>query len=321
MAANAEGMPNTFVLIRHGESEANVIQRHDKEGRYHDLMQAVYERPDWEQRLSVQGIEQARKAGRWLIKEFGGVDAFDLKISSPFMRTRETALYLTNPDLDPTDEEAVEAAMGDWIYDDRLVERHWGMYGTLPIKEQQRMFPKTYELKKRDPWYTALDGGESQASGVRLRVRDLHDTLIRDATSRNVLAVTHGEFMWTERQVLEGLLPEEYVAMDGDKTQRIRNCAALEYSRINPEDATDIDKKVRWMRFIYTDEPENSPYNGEWREIERKRRFTAAEMIAQLALAPQLLGNTEIESSPRRNFSVYLKKVFRLATKVPRTSR
>lgn len=297
MAANAEGMPNNLVLIRHGESEANIMQHRDKSGDHHELMQAIYDRPDWEQRLSVEGMEQARKAGHWLINEFGGIESFDLRLSSPFMRTRETALYLTNPSLDINDPVAVAEAVGGWIYDDRLVERHWGMYGTLPLKEQQRMFPKTYELKRRDPWYTALDGGESQASGVRLRVRDLHDTLIREAPGKNVLAVTHGEFMWTERQVLEGLLPEEYVAMDGDKSVRIRNCAALQYSRQNPEDPEEVDKKVRWMRFVYTDKPEESPYGGDWQEVERKRRFTAAEIIAQLALAPPLLRDVEARST------------------------
>lgn len=285
-------MPNNLVLMRHGESEANIMQRLDKEGHHDAINPEVYLRPDWQQRLSLDGIAQARKGGRWVRAEFGGVETFDLQLVSPFYRTRETALYVANPDLDTHNQEAVARAIGGWTVDDRLVERHWGMYGTLTLEQQKKMFPQTFDLKRRDPWYTALDGGESQASGVRLRGRDLHGTLHREAAGKNVFVVTHGEFMWTERQILERMLPEEWTALDGDASHRIRNCAALHYSRINPE-SMEVDDHICWMRFVYTDKPEESPHGGEWQEIQGKRQLNAADILGQLALAPPLLRKQE----------------------------
>lgn len=289
-------MPNNFVLMRHGESEANVMQRLDKHGLHESVNPEVYQRPDWQQRLSLDGINHARTAGRWVEQEFGGVKNFDLQLVSPFYRTRETALYVADPDLDITDEAAVEAANSGWVADDRLVERHWGMYGTLTLEQQKEMFPQTFDLKRRDPWYTALDGGESQASGVRLRARDLHATLHREAAGKDVIAVTHGEYMWTARQVLERMLPEEWMALDDDASHRIRNCAVLHYTRVNPEDESEVDDHARWMRFIYTDNPEESPNGGNWQELPGKRLLTASDILGQLALAPPLLREAEARS-------------------------
>lgn len=137
------GMPRDFVLVRHGESEANVVQHLSKHGGTHPRIKEVYGRPDWEQRLSLAGIEQARKAGRWVAKELGGVAMFDLRLRSPFLRTRETSLYLTSPDLDITDHHAVAAVDETWENDLRLVERHWGMYGTMTLKQQKKIYPHT----------------------------------------------------------------------------------------------------------------------------------------------------------------------------------
>ena len=111
-------MPRDLVFVRHGQSEANVVQSADKEGLVHELRDAISERPDWTQRLSRLGIEQARQAKEWIDLNLGGASSFDFRYFSPFLRTRETAAHIGGSDC------------GDWIIEDRVVERSWGMIPT-----------------------------------------------------------------------------------------------------------------------------------------------------------------------------------------------
>lgn len=96
-------MPNDLVFVRHGESEANIVQHADKGGRLHESRVAINARPDWEQRLSGRGIEQAGMAKAWMDQHLGGAASFDLRYFSAFLRTRETPAYLGGADC------------GDWI--------------------------------------------------------------------------------------------------------------------------------------------------------------------------------------------------------------
>ena len=86
------------MFVRHGESEANSVQVADKVDSLHEMGELVNERPDWEQRLSRRGIEQAQRAKTWMERNLGGAASFDLRYFSPFLRTRETAAYLGGPD-------------------------------------------------------------------------------------------------------------------------------------------------------------------------------------------------------------------------------
>jgi broad specificity phosphatase PhoE len=53
------GMPSRIVFVRHGESEANVVQGRDKRGEDVDTSEAeaIRQRIDYKQRLSKLGIE------------------------------------------------------------------------------------------------------------------------------------------------------------------------------------------------------------------------------------------------------------------------
>jgi hypothetical protein len=39
-------MPNHLVFIRHGQSEANVVQQADKDGHIHEMADSINDRPD-----------------------------------------------------------------------------------------------------------------------------------------------------------------------------------------------------------------------------------------------------------------------------------
>ena len=270
-------MPNDIVFVRHGLSEANIIHKFDKSGEGHHAKETeVNDRPDWQQRLSRKGIRQAQNAKGWIDAHLGGVESFDARYVSPFLRTRETAAYIGG----------VEA--GEWTIDDRVVERSWGVYGTVPRAEQRSQFPLTAKLHTSTPWYVRFDGGESMPD-VYGRFRDFQGTLHREQSGRRVIVVSHGDFINVARYGIERMRPEEWEAIDRDPRYTIRNCSVIHYTRVNPEDENDVRDKITWRRIVYPDALEESPDGGAWVELPARQRFTGAELLEQAAFAPPLL--------------------------------
>ncbi len=269
-------MPNEFVLVRHGESEANVIQKADKSGEPHERAHDIHRRPDWQQRLSSVGIEQAQMAKEWIDRNLGGAATFDIRYVSSFLRTRETAAYVGGADC------------GEWIVDDRLIERDWGHYGRVSSEERADKFAMTKEMYEVSPWYTRLDGGQSR-SDVSIPYRDFQGTLHREAAGKRVLAVTHGDFIVAARYNVERMLPEQFEEVERDSFQTIRNCTIIEYSRRNPEDSDDIRDKVSWRRITNPVDESRSPFDGEWVKLNARPKFTGADLLSQVEHAPRLL--------------------------------
>src|ERR1700758_327721 len=127
-------MPIDLVFVRHGQSEANIVQVADKDGFAHEMHEQVNERPDWEQRLSRLGIQQAHKAKGGNDRNLGGAGSFAFRYFSPFLRARAPAAYIGGLDC------------GDWIIEDRMVERSWGIYGTLPRADRWKKFALTAKM-------------------------------------------------------------------------------------------------------------------------------------------------------------------------------
>lgn len=273
------GMPRDLVFVRHGESEANVIQRAEKNGIAHPQHSEIFARPDWQQRLATIGVEQAKNVGLFLQNEFGGPidEVFDGKYTSTFIRSRETAAHLGG------------LSCGGWRLFDLLVERSWGIYGALPRDKRDKVFPLTSKIKVTDPLYAGLDGGEALASGVLLRFYNFLNILRKEPSKKKVLVVAHGELIQVARYVLELMLPEQFDAMNEDKGQKIRNCSILHYTRVNPEDESDIRKRLSWMRIIYPDKPSKSPNNGQWQEIGNGKTKSGSELLDQVTRVPRLL--------------------------------
>lgn len=269
-------MPNDLVFVRHGQSEANIIQKGKDPQPSVDTVQAINDRPDWQQRLSSLGVMQAKLAKVFIDRELGGAASFDGRFLSPFLRTRETAAYLGGDDC------------GEWTVDDRVVERSWGVYGTVARAEQRKQFPLTNKLHRSTPWYVRFDGGESMPD-VYGRFRDFQGTLHREQSGRRVLVVSHGDFINVARYGIERMLPEQWEAIDRDPSYTIRNCSITHYSRVNPHDPTDIREKLQWRRMIYPDAIDQSPDGGQWVELPARQRFTGAELRSQAEFAPRLL--------------------------------
>ncbi len=261
-------MPNDLVFVRHGQSEANIIQMADKAGRAHEMHEAVNDRPDWEQRLTSLGISQALKAKEWIDTNLGGAAAFDFRFFSPFLRTRETAGYIGGPQC------------GGWIIDDRVIERSWGIYGAVPIADREIKYALTTRWHKQSPWYTKLEGGESRYD-VSDRFRDFQGTLDREAAGKRVLLVTHGDFMGIARYNIERMLPEQFEEVENDRSQTLKNGSILEYSRQNPADPTDVRDKLNWRRIVHPTDVESSPFAGEWRVLPPRPMYTGADLVKQ----------------------------------------
>lgn len=270
-------MPLEIVFVRHGQSEANVVHKLDKdEEGENPYLPVVNKRPDWQQRLSSQGIEQAKNAGQWIKDNLGGVESFDARYVSPFLRTRETAAHIGGPEV------------GEWTIDDRVAERSWGVYGTVARAEQRSHFPLTADMQEATPWYVRFDGGESMPD-VYGRFRDFQGTLHREQAESRVIVVSHGDFMNVVRYGMERMRPEQWEAMDRDPAYTIRNCSVLQYTRVNPTDSSDVRDKITWRRMIYPDAVHESPDNGEWVELAKRQRFTGNELLDQAELAPRIL--------------------------------
>lgn len=269
-------MPRELVMGRHGQSEANIVQKCDDHGVKSRVADKIMARPDWTQRLTALGIEQAQQAKLVIDRELGGLASFDALYVSPFMRTRETAAYMGGMDL------------GGWTIDDRLVERSWGVYGKVARAEQRSLFPLTSAEKLANPWYTRLDGGESMPD-VYGRFRDFQSTLHREQADKRVFAVTHGDFMNAARYGVERMLPEEWEDMDEDRRFTITNCMMIDWSRTNPDDPEDVRDKMRWRRYINPLDLTDAPFDGQWVEMKERRRYFGGELIGQAERSPRLL--------------------------------
>lgn len=269
-------MPLRLVQVRHGQSEANVAQKDLLPDIDPDIIAQIRSRPDWQQRLSPLGIEQAKLAGDWIRREIGSFASFDVIYVSPFMRTFETACYAAgDEDVQLTPE-------------DRIIERDWGIYGLHSKEDQERYYPETYHHKQVNPLYARLDGGESPMD-VYARIRDMNTTLHREYPDGHVLMFTHGDFLATMRYVTERMLPEEWVSMVRDSLYDFRNVSILDWSRVNPEDPSDVREKIQWMRMVHPTAPELSPFGGQWIELTRKRTYSVKEGLARIATSPTLL--------------------------------
>jgi hypothetical protein len=95
--------------------------------------------------------------------------------------------------------------------------------------------------------------------------------------------------MLTMRYLIERMLPEEWLAMDDDAAQDIKNCTIIHYTRINPDNPKDIRPHLSWVRMIYPYAEDRSPWGGKWQAIKERRLVSAAELKQQLEYAPPII--------------------------------
>lgn len=239
-------LPKNLIMVRHGQSEANIIQ---KDPRYAtNRPEGFATRHDSNMRLSPLGVEQAQATGEWL--RANNLDTHDGYYVSPHTRAMETAANLR--------------VNGDWVIDDLWRERDWGEYGAAYSEKQQaETYPGSFAMKAQNSWYWKPVGGESLATGVRARFNMALTAMDRLGDAESVIGVAHGEFMSVARFVLERLTPWEWNEQDKNPAYTIRNGMVLHYSRVNPETGEE-SHRFKYRRMICPWNNKLSVDNGDW---------------------------------------------------------
>ena len=160
-------IPKRIILVRHGESEANVDR-------------TVYARvPDWQIALTEQGVAQAREVGRKIAGLIGD-GAFGV-FSSPYVRTEQT-------------KNAMLAGIGrEPVFDYQdptLREQEYGNMPPTDENEANRAFRKRFGY-----FFYRFPEGESCADvydRMALFLDSLYRRFDRPSCPENIIIVSHG---------------------------------------------------------------------------------------------------------------------------------
>jgi probable phosphoglycerate mutase len=200
--------PSSIWLLRHGQSQGNVI-RDAAAGSGIEALD-IAER-DMDVPLSSLGCRQADAFGRWLAGQPRDGQP-DVVVSSPYVRAADTA-------------RRVVASAGlrlDVHLDERLRERELGVLDLLTQAGVAAKFPEEAVRRKRlGKFYHRPPGGESWVD-VALRLRSMRDSLAREHSGKKVLLVTHEVVIILMRYLLEDLDEQQALALGGG---RHANCS------------------------------------------------------------------------------------------------
>ena len=247
-------MPLDLYVIRHGESEANVIVQAGEQGDNSLYTQDNVTVPDRSWRLTATGRKQADCIGRWLVSQ---QQLFDRYMVSPYVRTRETAATMALP-------------KAKWEENRVLRERSWGEINTITKDEFKNNYARHWNFKNTDPLYWRPPAGESIADVAEDRVHNILTSLSRKSDSESVVMVTHGDFMLALMLTIEDLADEEFLHRADSDDWKITNCTCLHYTRRDPETGR-TSKRVRWEQ---TARPVLDETTGRWEvKVEPWREF------------------------------------------------
>ena len=266
-------MPNNIILVRHGESEGNVLQTAIKQGQDVKVTADFMKRHTCDWRLTTRGIWQAKKAGKYLRENIPLI--YDRYYVSHYLRAIETAGHLGLPEA-------------KWYKHHYLVEKNWGIMDRIPPDQRSQLMALDIESKELNAFYWKPPRGESILD-LCLRVDRVLNTLYRECEGQNVIIVCHGEVMWAFRVVIERITLHDYLELDNSKNpfDRIHNCQIIHYSRQNPESA-DIAKSLGWVRSICPWDLSLS--SNDWQKIIRPV-FSNQQLIKFAEKTSQLIDN------------------------------
>jgi 2,3-bisphosphoglycerate-dependent phosphoglycerate mutase len=184
--------PRALWLIRHGQSEGNVVR---DEAERRDAPDYVLSTRDADVPLSDLGRRQADAFGRWLADQPADQKP-DAVLVSPYRRAGETAdLVLAAAGL-------AGVARG---VDERLRDRELGLWDGLTWRGIVARFPEESERAKLvGRFFHRPPGGESWAD-ICLRVRSFLTDVARELGDARVLVVAHDVVIQLTRVIIEGM--------------------------------------------------------------------------------------------------------------------
>lgn len=231
--------PNSLTLVRHGQSEYNILRAKKAADplyqkfrtvfeidhthkRTRDLANQVREKyalgvSDYDTPLTQIGRDQAFTTGRELQKH---IRTPEVIFVSPYLRTRTTFGEMVRgwPEL----------GNAKIVYDDRIREQEhglsllyndWRVFETLHPEQKE-----LHDLLGRY-WYQYPQG--ESVSEVRDRIRLFTDMLVREYAEQEVLLVTHHLTILSIRANLERLSAEEFIELD--ENNKPSNCGITTY--------------------------------------------------------------------------------------------
>lgn len=152
-------MKTTLFIIRHAEAEGNV-------GRvFHGVTDSF---------LTPKGHKQCERLAEELFKE-----DFDVIISSPLNRTRQTAEYI------------LKGREKKLFFDEDLKEINGGKWEECTWQELSEKWPKEYETWDLRPHLHQMPDGDSVAS-FQKRLIGAFDKIIKEHKGKKICVVTHG---------------------------------------------------------------------------------------------------------------------------------
>lgn len=265
-------LPNHITFIRHGESESNVAQRLGRANKTELIDSAFDNRHDSEMRLSFRGAEQAKAAGEWLRENDS--TSFDEFFVSPYVRARETAAGLR--------------LGGSWKIDDIFRERDYGEHDTHKL-----MSEKTKVIRQKSEYYWKPKRGESRATDLHLRAQKAIELLRSD--SDKTLVVTHGEFMRQVQVIFEGLTPDRAERLIKDPDYTVYNGMIVQYTKVNPNDKTDIRPAYAWRRGVCPWDDSLSWDNGEWINFGAAKTHSDTDLLSYVENFERLISEELME--------------------------
>ncbi|HEY0747725.1 MAG TPA: histidine phosphatase family protein [Steroidobacteraceae bacterium] len=207
--------PACIWLVRHGESAGNVAR--DK-AHAAGLPRIDIQTRDVDVELSKRGREQARAIGAWFA-DLDTKERPDSLLCSPYVRARETALYIQ------ACAEGKESL--PLVTDERFREKEFGILDRLTRQGIEQFYPEQAEIRRHvGKFYHRPPGGESWCD-VILRLRSALDTLSLHYAGRRVLVVTHQVVILCFRYLIEEL--DEAALLLIDSQGDIANCAITSY--------------------------------------------------------------------------------------------
>lgn len=249
------GMPRNLFLVRHGQSEGNLVRKQFEETQneqfFSDEFLGLHES---QYKLTPLGEEQAHKAGEWLRNH--GFDRFDRYYVSNNTRAMQTAAYLDLPGA-------------DWYQDYNLRERDGGLFNVISPSRRDEAYADQQRFYNSQPFLYRPPQGESIAD-VTQRINKVLDTLSRECDGKSVIIVCHGHVMRTFRIMLERMpliLANEYLLAE-EQWARVPNCSVIHYTRQLPE-TQNMEKYFNHVRMIRP--AGGGKLEDDWEVIKRKR--------------------------------------------------
>lgn len=170
--------PKELVLVRHAESEGNVLADHERGGL------AI---PSSRFGLTERGCKQAEYTGAYLRERYR--NGFDTYYYSHYKRVQETGRIMF-PDA-------------RFYEEPRLAEGSRGIWSEMTATEIAERYPHEAARKQKEGHYDYRPIGGENWPDVEQRIHSFLDTLARDCEGERVLIIVHGFWLHLFRHLVE----------------------------------------------------------------------------------------------------------------------